>query len=512
LRELVFTESLRASTAAKLLFCDSPVGTGKTTAVMAHLLRAAEDKALRRIFVVLPFTNIITQSARTYRCALTLPGESPPDVVAEHHHRTDFPEGENERDSPARQYSCLWHAPIVVVTAVQFFETLAAANTASLRKLHRLPGSAIFIDEAHAALPAKLWPQAFCWLRQLSDDWGCHCVLASGSLPEFWQLGEFIHGCAPVSVPALLPDSCRRKASDAESSRVQIETKSTPLTLEALADVLKDLPGPRVVVVNTVQNAAVIAAHLRNGRHPGAVEHVSTALTPEDRAKTYDRIRFRLSDQDDRNWTLVATSCIEAGVDLDFSSGLRERASLMSLLQLSGRVNRHGLRGQGQLWDFTLAPHPLLNRHPAFEQSALVLGELFRENRVKAKYCQEALRRELDRADIKPAVRRIKMEESALSFITVQNLFRVISAQTFTAVVKPELVDRLARFEPVPFRDIQDGSVQLWLGKEREFALPEFPRLQGVYRWTLEYDGTFLGVMEGILPLLRAQSYGLDVI
>jgi CRISPR-associated endonuclease/helicase Cas3 len=513
LRQLVFNESIRASTAPNLLFCDSPVGTGKTTAVMAHLLRAAGDKGLRRVFVVLPYTNIITQSARVYRCALALRGEKSRDVVAEHHHRTEFPEGENERDSPARQYACLWHAPIVVVTAVQFFETLAGASTVDLRKLHQLPGSAIFIDEAHAALPAKLWPQAFRWLRQLVDDWGCHCVLASGSLPEFWQIKEFIDMGAPAVVPALLPDSCRRQASDAESSRVDVRAESTALTLQGLADALKDSPGPQVLVVNTVQNAAVIAEYLRSAQGSGAVEHVSTALTPRDRAKSYDRIHQRLHDRRDRNWTLVATSCIEAGVDFDFASGFRERASLMSLLQLSGRVNRHGLREQGRLLDFTLAPHPLLNQHPAFEQSALVLGELFREGKVHANYCREALRRELDRVDIKPFLDRLKMEENALSFDTVKKLFRVISAQTFTAVVEPELIDRLANFQPIPFRDLQDGSVQLWLGKEREFALPEFPHLRGVYRWNFEdgYDA-FLGVMKGILPLLRAQRYGIDIL
>jgi hypothetical protein len=185
----------------------------------------------------------------------------------------------------------------------------------------------------------------------------------------------------------------------------------------------------------------------------------------------------------------------------------------MSLLQLSGRVNRHGLRGQGPILDFTLAPFPLFNRHPAFEQSALVLGELFREEKVDAKYCLEALRRELNRADIKPFLDRLRMEEAALSFATVQNLFHVISTQTFTAVVKPELIDRLMKLQPVPFRELQDGSVQLWLGKEREFALPEFPRLKGVYRWNLDggYD-PFLGVMKGVLPLLKAAKIGMDVL
>jgi len=47
--------------------CDAPVGSGKTTAVMAHLLAQASKRGLRRIFVVLPFTNIIQQSVERYR-------------------------------------------------------------------------------------------------------------------------------------------------------------------------------------------------------------------------------------------------------------------------------------------------------------------------------------------------------------------------------------------------------------------------------------------------------------
>jgi hypothetical protein len=264
-----------------------------------------------------------------------------------------------------------------------------------------------------------------------------------------------------------------------------------------------------------VENAAVIAEHLQASWGESSVVHVSTALTPEDRAKTYDHIRQRLRDHRDEGWTLAATACVEAGVDFDFASGMRERSSLMSLLQLSGRVNRHGLRGQGPILDFTLAPFPLFNRHPAFEESALVLGELFREEKVDARHCLEALRRELNRTDIKPFLDRLRREEAAMSFATVEDLFRVISAQTFTAVVKPELIERLMKFQPVPFRELQDGSVQLWLGKEREFELPEFefPRLKGVYRWNVEggYD-PFLGVMKGILPLWKAAKCGLEVL
>src|SRR5690606_26373912 len=71
---------------------------------------------------------------------------------------------------------------------------------------------------------------------------------------------------------------------------------------------------------------------------------LSTALAPRDREKILARIIARLEDRapDRRNWVLVATSCVEAGMDFSFASGLRERSSLFSLLQLGGRVNRGG--------------------------------------------------------------------------------------------------------------------------------------------------------------------------
>ncbi|MCI0349892.1 MAG: hypothetical protein L0Z53_10745, partial [Acidobacteriales bacterium] len=69
----------------------------------------------------------------------------------------------------------------------------------------------------------------------------------------------------------------------------------------------------------------------------GTVEHISTALTPADREITLNRVKLRLKTGSDPDWTLVATSCVEAGMDLSFHVGLRERASLMSLIQIGGR-------------------------------------------------------------------------------------------------------------------------------------------------------------------------------
>ena len=115
LRQAIYQACREADTRPSLYACDAPVGSGKTTAIMAHLLRAACEKSLRRIFVVLPYTNIITQAVEVYREALVLDGEDPEEIVAEHHHKADYAAPES------RRLTMLWNAPIVVTTAVQFF-------------------------------------------------------------------------------------------------------------------------------------------------------------------------------------------------------------------------------------------------------------------------------------------------------------------------------------------------------------------------------------------------------
>jgi CRISPR-associated endonuclease/helicase Cas3 len=196
-------------------FCDSPVGTGKTTAIMAHMLKVAIEKDLRHIFVVLPFTNIITQSVKTYRQALVLDGEDPETIVAEHDHQADFSTME------ARELATLWNAPIIVTTAVQFFETLGSNRPSNIRKLHELPGTGIFVDESHAAIPTWLWPQAWLWLEKLIVNWNCHLILASGTSVKFWEIENFIKN--KVSIPQLIPQEIRNEAEVYEQKRVDLK-------------------------------------------------------------------------------------------------------------------------------------------------------------------------------------------------------------------------------------------------------------------------------------------------
>lgn len=482
--------------------CDSPVGTGKTTAIMAHLLKQAENRGLRRIFVVLPFTNIITQSVAIYRDSLVLPGENPEAVVAELHHRADY------QDVNTRKFTALWNAPIIVTTAVSFFETLASCFPSTLRRLHNLPGSAIFLDESHAALPARLLPLTWSWIKDYAVEWGCYWTLASGSLERFWKIKEF----DPVGfdVPELITKELGLGLSRYENSRVSYLYKPETMTPEDIVEWIIKKPGPRLVILNTVQNAAVVANCLSNNQGQNKVLHMSTALCPIDRQKTLNLIINRLKNPNDLDWTLVATSCVEAGVDLSFRTGFREVASLTSLLQTGGRVNRHGLYPYSEVWSIKLREGGMINNHPGIKDSVSVLEDLLQSGKIiSPALCTDALKREVRMgAGIRDSLERA---ERSMKFPEVLELYNVINADTRTVVVNTGLIDRLMNNDPVSWTEIQQYSVQIYSDKLSALNIPEFRNYPDLFYWTHDYD-PFLGYMKGIIKIKELFTIDFGII
>lgn len=493
IRDELYQTCRNAETTHRLRSCDAVVGSGKTTAVMAHLLRVAADRKLRHIIVVLPYTNIIRQSVEAYRKALCLEGEDPALVVAEHHHQAEF------KDMDLRHLTALWRAPIIVTTAVQFFETLAARHTGKLRKLHELPGSAVFLDEAHAALPAELWPQCWNWLMEWTSDWNGHLVLGSGSLAEFWRMSEF-RSITEGSVDReprhtepdvrSLSDSLREKTASAEHLRIRFETRSEALSGDELVKWVEESRGPRLVIVNTVQSAAVLAKLMKDsGRQD--VLHLSTALAPVHRAIVIERIKALLRYRSD--WTLVATSMVEAGLDFSFATGFRQRCSAASLIQTGGRINRGAERGDRcVVWDFEFADTSTFPDNRTLELAKRALGELFAARLIApeapadlARICFDAMKMEFRTGTQIKALEPVQAEKD-FNYPKVAELCRVIQSDARTVLVERDLAAKVRLGIPVPSSEIIRNSVQVYphkianlgfepviSGNEELFVLPE---------------------------------------
>ena len=112
-----------------------PTGGGKTFTSMAFALEHAKVHGLRRVIYVIPFASIIEQNAAEFRKAFGALGEA---AVLEHHSSFDDAKlkGESSKDK-LRLASENWDMPVVVTTAVQFFESLFADRSSRCRKLHK---------------------------------------------------------------------------------------------------------------------------------------------------------------------------------------------------------------------------------------------------------------------------------------------------------------------------------------------------------------------------------------
>jgi CRISPR-associated endonuclease/helicase Cas3 len=509
LRDKVYHACRSAATLPSMRSCDAPVGSGKTTAVMAHLLQVAGEYDLRHIFVVLPYVNIIKQSVDIYRNALILDGEDPEAIVAEHHHQVDF------SDIDIRYLATLWKAPIIVTTAVQFFETLGSHQPARLRKLHELPGSAVFIDETHAAMPAHLWPQVWKWLETWCDEWGGHVVFASGSLPRFWRLQEFVDPPkTEADIPDIIPASVREQLVTAEQARIKVESAPEAVTADELIKAVVSAYGPRLLIVNTVQSAAVIANKMKKGGHD--VLHLSTALAPIHRNVIVDRVKERLRYKA-TDWTLVATSCVEAGMDFSFRTGFRESASTASLIQVGGRVSRGDEYQDAKTWDFRLVSDGFITGNPSLAVSQRVLADLVKKNKfdtdAPSELALEAMKREITQGQLDRTSKLVEKEKE-MEYPTVSDLCRVITDQSTLVLVNSDLAKAVRKGEKVPRLRVLRESVRVWTSKIERKQLPLSLVLgnegdpNALYSWDAAYDPDFLGYMAGVLPILEGLSLG----
>jgi CRISPR/Cas system-associated endonuclease/helicase Cas3 len=475
-----------ADTNANIVSCDSPVSSGKTTAIMAHLLSQAEKRGLRRIFVVLPFTSIIQQSVEVYRKSIVIDGEKPEEVVAELHHLADF------ESVDSRHLTALWRAPIIVTTAVAFFETLSSKSVSTLRRLHELPGSAIFVDESHAVLPPKLLPLAWKWMNCFADEWSCYWALASGSMNRFWTIDKIAKG-HKRDVPDIVGSSLREQQSDFEKNRISYKYEQKTKNADELVEWVSSLPGPRLVILNAIQSAAVIADRFSSIRTRGRVEHISTSLTPFDRKNTIKRVNERLKDPLDSDWTLVATSCVEAGIDMSFRTGFRELGSLVSLLQTAGRVNREGRYDSAEVWTFELADEDRLLKNKRLNDASRILcGYIKQGVKIVPELSTDSIKREIESQEHE---NELIDNESSYDFPAVEKDFKVIDADTVLAMVDWN-VDGKIKPPSIDWQELQRKSVRIERGKAKMLCLQEISK--DMYLWDKGYD-EFLGYMAGIV-------------
>ncbi|MGO3933638.1 CRISPR-associated helicase/endonuclease Cas3 [Rhodopseudomonas pseudopalustris] len=318
-----------------------PTGGGKTLASLAFALNHAKRHQMDRIVYTIPFTAIIEQTAGIFRNVL---GD---DVLLEHHSaiELDPSKAQNKageeygiddgaRDGKLRLAAENWAAPIVVTTNVQFFESLFASRGARCRKLHNLANAVIILDEAQT-IPLNLLRPCVAALDELVRNYGCTVVLCTATLPALGA-DRFKGGLVISPDRELAPDPA---ALHNALRRTTQRLAGTMTDDQLLEDIAQSGTAQALVIVNSRKHALALFERAQQRGIDGLL-HLTTRQIAADRRLILADIRQRLVDN--VPCVVIATSLVEAGVDLDFPRVWRAEAGLDQVVQAAGRCNREG--------------------------------------------------------------------------------------------------------------------------------------------------------------------------
>lgn len=393
-----------------------PTGGGKTVASVAFALRHGVKHEMKRIIYVIPYTSIIEQNAQVFREIL---GN---ENVLEHHSSVDYEATEELR--PMQLASENWDKPVVVTTSVQFFESLFSNKPSKCRKLHNIANSVIIFDEAQM-LPNDYLRPCTAAIEELVEHYGCSVVLCTATQPA---LGRFFS--QDIDFRELCP-RVQDQFSFFRRTRIQ---QLGIISQEELLDRLRK-ERQALCILNTKREVQQVYEQLKGEN----VYHLSTLMYPVHRKRVLAEIRERL--EVGKSCLVIATSLVEAGVDLDFETVYRQVAGVDSIIQAAGRCNREGNKGLEESCTYVFQLKEA-RKVPRQEQQMDVAQMIIREHSDIAglEAIQEYFERLYDFRGNALDKKKImeQLEEDPLIFATIAKQFRVIEEATKTIFIPKE--------------------------------------------------------------------------
>lgn len=311
---------------------DMPTGSGKTLCS----LKLALESGKKRIIYVIPYTSIIEQTANKFEKMFG-------DVlhVLQHHSNYSYDGNTEEEKKTAEKLkkTCEnWDAPLIITTSVQFFQSIYHYKGSALRKLHNLRDSVIVFDEIHL-IPTELLRPCLKAVGYITKYLNSEALFLSATMPDYSKL--FDKFLPDVNYNKLVTDRTNFKYFKKCEYKDMGRT-----TLETIAENASRCKNA-LIVVNTKKTAAELYYLVQGEKY-----HLSANMTPAHRSRVIEVVRKKLENGE--HITVVSTSLVEAGVDLDFNTVFRQLSGLDSILQAGGRCNREGKDAKGYVYVFDI--------------------------------------------------------------------------------------------------------------------------------------------------------------
>lgn len=332
----------------------APTGSGKTlTAFSAALkLRARIEKEkgyIPRIVYSLPFITIIEQNYEVIRNVL-FSGiedfeESETSYLLKHHYLTDLRYKEGREDKPLDEALLLtesWQSEVIVTTFVQFLHTIIGFKNKFLKKYHNIAGSIILLDEVQN-IPIEYWNIVGKVIKLLAVHFGCYFVLLTATRPLI---------LAEEDTVELVENS---QSYFKKLNRVVIKPDINRKSIEEFIEWLRenyDSEKSYLIVANTIRSSKELYKGIKAHNFSNHLFYLSTSIVPKQRTVRIKAVKDLLDSCDKP--IVVSTQVVEAGVDLDFDTVIRDIGPIDSIVQIAGRCNREHSKAQREAYIFSL--------------------------------------------------------------------------------------------------------------------------------------------------------------
>jgi len=335
----------------KIFMLSVPTGGGKTNISMKLALNILEhDEAIKRLFYVFPYINIIEQNYKSIDDALFDKSLFPDKIglVSDIYSRAyldKFP-GESDEDSVStlkkmriiRDDNFLNNC-VNVITNVNFFNGIIKNGGNNRYKIANLCNSIVIIDEIQT-LSDKNIRTFYDFIKETSRDLNIYYIIMSATLPSF---NDFLDD---VEVPQII-ENPRKYYTHPVFKRNEIVFKKDIKDINGIKELLiaeinKNYRTGDVkilVTLNVVDTSRKVYEELKDDERFKEFSFylLNSTTSSLRRKKIIEEIKDKTNEG---RVMIVSTQSIEAGVDIDCDFGIRDDSILDSIEQISGRINR----------------------------------------------------------------------------------------------------------------------------------------------------------------------------
>lgn len=322
----------------------APTGIGKTlSSLQAALLLGEKIKNIYayepKIITAIPFINIIEQTKSNYEDIFKDVTE-----VLEHHQFTDISKvssnKEQSLDKKLLQVES-WESEVILTTFVQFFHSIFTNRGSALKKLNKIAGSIIILDEIQS-IPDKYLPLVGATIYKISKHYGSKFILMTATKPKIIEYGNQLLKDDNEKIESVELLHNNEKYFKYFNRTKLIPILDNEIDSEGFIELVKNKrneDNTTLIVVNTIKRSLSLYNTLNQDIDIDCkILYLSTNIIPIHRKEVINKAKEYIKNK--VPFILVSTQTVEAGVDLDFDMGFRDLGPLASIIQVAGRINR----------------------------------------------------------------------------------------------------------------------------------------------------------------------------